>query len=138
MKQKVYTLKDASKILGLSVKTLYARIKSEKYKHCFVIVKDAPKQFLYYKAECIEKELNNRVNERDKAKLIDLYFEVADLLEDKGFDSQKEIRKKIKIHLNETDKDNKYLIDKILNCNPVDKDELNYFIEILEKIKQEL
>jgi len=142
MKEKVYSIKKASEILGVSDKTLYARLKNEKYIKCFIIVPNAKKNFIYYKTECVEKELNNKMTNKDKSDFTTFYYEIVDAVIDKYHlnfldDGEKKLKKILNDKLADYD-NKKYLIAKIIDCNPATKDEMKNFVEILNKVKEDL
>ena len=143
-KEKVYSIKDTSKILGLTKKALYARLKNEKYKKCFVIVPNLKKNFLFYKAKCVEEELANKITEKEKKEFTDFYFQILfEFSKKMGFskndivNSEKELRKKLREKLKNKD-NKKYLINKIITCSPVNKKELDFFKQILKEILDSL
>ena len=128
-KNNYFSIKDSAKILGLSVKALYARTNNKKYKDCFVTIPNMKKSFLFYKKECIEKELNNRITEEDKANFTEFYYEVIDILSnghledmEKCQEAEDKLKKILKKELS-----NDYIITKIIKCNHVNQEELKKF-----------
>jgi len=138
---KVYPITEASKILGISRKTLYARLKNEKYKPCFVIVPNLKKGFIFYKKECIEKEIKNKITEKDKIEFTDYYFSILEKISQKNnFNNsinyskeEKFLKKLLKDVI-----DNRYTIEKIIQCNPINKEELEYFKSVLKDIESKI
>ena len=142
--EKIFTIKEASKILGISIKTLYARANNDNYKQCFYIMPDLRKSFLYYRKACIDEELNNRITNKDKSEFTDFYYSVIKILTngnlsdfDKCDEAEKELSNLIKELLKKKDKEGNidYFASKIIDCNPTNRKELIEFQDILTEIK---
>jgi len=141
MKEAVYSIAEASKILGISRKTLYARVHNEKYKKCFVIVPDIKTSFIYYKKHCIEEELNNKVTEKEKFDFTSYYYDIFEkaTINEEDIDKKENIFKKIITQelkeINYQEKNIHYITKKIVLCNPSTKKELELFNQILHSIE---
>jgi hypothetical protein len=134
---KVFTITEAAKILGLSRKTLYVRLKNPNYKDCFVVNLNKKHGFLFYKADCVEKELNEKVSSEETYKFTNYYYEVLEKIQDKKNLSineaenflKKQIRKRIKVYSK---------FKRFINCNIKKRKELEEFTKILKTIEESL
>jgi len=141
MKETVYSIAEASKILGVSKKTLYARVNNEKYKKCFVFVPDIKTSFIFYKKSCIEEELSAKVTEKEIIDFTGYYYDVFEkvTLKEEDIEKKEEMFKKIiteELKKINYEGDIYYTVKKFTLCKPATKDELETFYEILKTIER--
>jgi hypothetical protein len=143
--KKLITLKKASEILNIPIKTIYSRINLKKYKDCFIKIKKRKRQrnYIFYKTSCINKELKNKVTQKDIINFTNLYFEILEFIKKKknisdDLTAEKILRKIIRNNINKISflknkKDKK--IYKITECQINKKKELEEIILFFNLIK---